>query len=98
MFLDHRDDVCRCKASQRGFCEVRIFGEEVFCAAVDIGEVASTATGDEDLFANAFGVIEQHDAPSAAACFNCTHHAGSARSQDYDISLLHVRSPLLVFF
>ena len=75
-----------------------IFGEKIFCAAVDVGEVASTATGDEDLFADAFGMIEQHDTPSAAACFDCAHHAGSARSQDYDISLLHVRSLLLIFF
>ena len=71
-----------------------IFGEEVFSAAVDVGEVAAASPGDEDLFADAFRMVEQDDAATTTASLQRAHHAGCARSQDYDISLLHLNSPL----
>jgi hypothetical protein len=40
-------------------------------------------------------VVQQHDASSAPSSFQCAHHAGSARPKNYDIHLLHTRSPLL---
>ena len=95
MLLDHGDDVCGCEAGEGGFCEVRIFGEKVFRAGVDVGEVAAAASGDEDLLADAFGMVEQDDAAAAAACLDCAHHAGRACAQNYDINLLH--SPSLIF-
>ena len=33
VLLDHGDDVCGCEAGERGFGEVRIFGEKIFRAA-----------------------------------------------------------------
>jgi hypothetical protein len=65
---------------------------------VDVGEVAAAPSGDEDLFANAFCVVEQDDVTATVASFNCAHHAGGACSQDDDINLLHSRSPLLKLF
>jgi hypothetical protein len=94
VLLDHGDDVCWCETGKRGFCEVRVFGEKIFRAAVDVGEVASAAPGDQDLLADTFCVVEQHHAPTASACFNCAHHASGARAQDYDINFLHSSSPL----
>jgi len=44
VFLDRGNDVCGGKAGERRFCEVRIFGEEVFRAAVDVGEVAAASS------------------------------------------------------
>jgi hypothetical protein len=61
---------------------------------VDVREVASAAAGDQDLLADTFRVVQQHYAAAAASCLNRAHHAGSARSQNYDINFLHVRSPL----
>jgi hypothetical protein len=58
VLLDHGDDVCWYEAGQRGFYEVRVFREKVFRAAVDVGEVASAASGDQDLFADAFRVFQ----------------------------------------
>jgi hypothetical protein len=51
--------------------------------------------GDQNLLADAFGVVEQDDATATAPCLNGAHHAGSACAQDYDINLLH--SPSLIF-
>lgn len=62
---------------------------------MDVREVAPAASGDEYFFSDAFRMVEQDYAPTAAACFDRAHHSGSACSQDYDIDLLHARSPLL---
>jgi hypothetical protein len=94
VLLDHGDDVYRCEASQRGFCEVRIFGEKIFRAAVDVGEVAPAASGDQDLLADAFRVVEQHYAASSPAGFDRAHHACCAPAENYDINFLHSPSPL----
>jgi hypothetical protein len=94
VLLDHGDDVCGCEAGERGFCEVRIFGEKIFRAAVDVGEVAPAASGDQDLLADAFRVVQQNYAPSAPSCLDRAHHAGSARAENYDINFLHSPSPL----
>jgi hypothetical protein len=61
---------------------------------VDVGEVASAASGDQDLLADAFRVVEQHHAPSASARLQRAHHAGGACAQNYDINFLHSPSPL----
>lgn len=95
VFLDQGDDVCRCEAGERGFGEVRVFGEEIFRAAMDVGEVASAASGDQDLLADAFRMVQQDNAPATPTCFDCAHHAGRACSQNYDINLLHSPSPLI---
>ncbi len=63
VLLDQGDDVGGREAGEGGFGEVRVRGEEVFGAGVDVGEVAAAAAGDEDLLADAVGVIEDEDAP-----------------------------------
>jgi hypothetical protein len=75
---------------------VRVFGEKIFRAAVDVSEVAPAASGDQDLLADAFGVVEQDHPAASAPSLNCAHHAGSARAQNNDINLLHSLSPLLL--
>jgi hypothetical protein len=94
MLLNHGDDVRWGEASERGFCEVRIFREKIFRAGVDVGEVAPAAPGDQDLLADAFRVVEQDDASATAPGLNRAHHAGGARAQNYNINFLHSTSPL----
>ena len=92
--FNHGDNVCGCEAGECGFCEVGIFGEKIFGAGVDVGEVGSAAPGDQDLLADAFGVVEQDNPAATAASLNCAHHAGCARAQNYDINFLHSHTPL----
>jgi len=58
VFLDEGDDIGWCETGERGFGEVRVLREKIFRAGVDVGEVASATPGDEDLLADAFGVVE----------------------------------------
>jgi len=52
---------------------MRIGREKAVGRAMDVGEVAASAAGDEDFFADAVGVIEKGDAASALAGFDGAH-------------------------
>ena len=80
VFFNQRDEVCGGVACECGLGEVRVGGEEVFWAAVDVSEVAAATSGDEDFFAGLVCVVEQEDAATAATCFDGTHHAGATGS------------------
>ena len=80
MFFNERDEVCGSVASESGLGEVRIFGEEVFGAAVDVGKVAAASAGDQDFFTGLVGVVEEQDGSSALSGGECGHHSGSTCS------------------
>jgi hypothetical protein len=65
---------------------VRIAGEETVRGAVDVGEVAAAAAGDEDLFANAVGMIEDEDAATTLTCGDGGHEARCACAEDDDVT------------
>ena len=59
MALDQRDEVVLGVAVERGFVEMRIGGEKPVRRAVQVGEVAAPAAGDQDLRAGLVEMIEQ---------------------------------------
>ena len=85
MFFHERDEVIGRVAGQRGFCEVRIRGDEIFRRAMNVREVAASAAGDEDFFAGAVGVFEDSDAASALAGFDGAHESCGACAEDYGV-------------
>jgi hypothetical protein len=68
--------------SECGFCEVRILGDEVFRSAMDVGEVASASSGDEDLSAGLRIMFKQENASVALSSDCSAHEAGSACAED----------------
>lgn len=82
MLFNERDELRWGEAGECGLGEVGVVGEEVFCTGVDVGEVAAASSGDEDLLACFFGVIDEEDASSAAACFDGAHEACGTCSED----------------
>ncbi len=80
VLFNERDEVCGGVASECGLGEVRIFGEKVFRAAVDVSEVAAATAGDEDLFTGLVGVVKEQDGSSALSGGECGHHSGSTGS------------------
>jgi len=87
VLLDQGEEVGGRVASERGLREVRIFGEEIFRAAVDVGEVAAASAGDEDLLAGARGAFEDGDAVSTAASFDGAHETGGTCSENEGVEL-----------
>ena len=89
VLFDQRDEVLRGVAGEGGLGEVWVGGEEVFGAGVEVGEVASAAAGDEDLFAGPVGMIEEEGAAAATGGLDGAHKASCSGSEDEDISVLH---------
>ena len=52
---------------------MRIAGEKILRATVNIGEVAASAAGDQNFLAAAVGVLENGDAPPALPRFDGAH-------------------------
>jgi hypothetical protein len=92
MPLDQCDEVLRRVAGERGACEVRIAGEETVRSAVDVGEVAAAAAGDENLFANTVGMIEDEDAAATLTCGDGGHEARCTSAEDEGIACFFVMS------
>jgi hypothetical protein len=57
MTIDHGDEIRRGETGKRRLAEMRIGGEKMLRAGIDIGEVAATATGNADLLARRAGMI-----------------------------------------
>ncbi len=64
MALDLAQEVLGAEARQRRGAEVRVGREVVLRAGVQVGEVAAAAAGDQDLAAQALGVVEHRDPPA----------------------------------
>ncbi len=85
MLFDERDEVLRRVARQRRLAEMRVRRKEIFRPAMQVGEVAAAAAGDQDFLADAIGVFEHGDAASAFAGGNGAHQAGRASAQHYRV-------------
>ncbi len=80
--LDEGDEVLGDVAGEGGAGEVGVFGEEVFGGGAEIGEVGAASSGDEDLFADSVGVVEDEDAGVAVTGFDGAHEACGSGSED----------------
>src|ERR1035441_1581635 len=72
----------RARPRQRRLAEVRISGEKVVRPAMQIGEIATPAAGNEDLLANAIGVLQHGDPAATLAGFEGTHQSGCAAAEN----------------
>src|SRR5438874_5147050 len=73
MLLDQLDEICRGVSRERRFGEVRISGDEVFRLTVKVGEVAATATGNQNLFPDAPGAFQHRRPPAPLPCLYGAH-------------------------
>ncbi len=89
VLLDEGEEVEGGVAGEGGLGEVRVGGEEVFGAGVEVGEVAAASAGDEDFLAGRGGVFEDEGAAAAAGGVRGAEEAGGAGSEDEDVGLGH---------
>ena len=61
---------------------MRIGREEIRRRGAGVGEVAAAAAGDQDLLADAVGVLDHQHAPAALAGGDRAHQAGGAAADD----------------
>ena len=67
--MDQGDEIGWCVTRQCGFGKMRVGGKEVFRLAIEVGEIAAAAAGDEDLLADAVRVFEDSDASATFSGF-----------------------------
>ena len=88
MTLHHGDEIGRRVAGQRRFHEVRIRGEEILGTAIKIGKIAAAAAGNQNLFADARGALQNGYAPSPLTGFNGAHQPRGAAAENHGIVVL----------
>jgi hypothetical protein len=64
---------------------VGIGGEEVAGAGVEVGEIASAAAGDQDLFAGSVSALDDRNAAAAAAGFHGSHKTRGASAENENV-------------
>ena len=83
-----RDEVRGSVPRQGRFAEVRIGGQEIFRTAMQIGEVAAAASGDEDFLADLLGMLQHSNAAPALGGLDGAHESCRARAEHDDIERL----------
>src|SRR6266404_1686699 len=87
------NEIGRYVSSQCRFSEVWIGGDKVFRSRMQVGEVATPAAGNQDLFADAVGAFEHCHAPSALARLDGTHQPSRTATENHDVKVLFHSSP-----
>jgi hypothetical protein len=82
VLFNERDEVRRSETGESGFGEVRIGGDEIFGAAMNVGEIAAAASGDENFFADLTGAFEKGDSTTALSGLDGTEEAGGSGTED----------------
>jgi hypothetical protein len=90
VLLNQRDEVTRRVSGESGAGEVGIRGEEGIGRAVEIREIATTAAGDEDLFADAVCAVENEDTAAVLTGSYGSHEPGRSSAEYEDIASLFV--------
>jgi hypothetical protein len=75
VFLDEINEVPLRKTAEGAFAEMRVLGNEILWASVDIGEIAAPTAGDADFLPWVLCVIQNQ---CVAARVDRAHHAGGA--------------------
>src|SRR5215467_3673170 len=81
MLFHQRNEVRRRVSCERRFGKVRIGRDKVFRLAVQVGKVAASAAGNQDLLANASGTLQHGNAPAALAGLNGAHESRRATAE-----------------
>src|SRR5690606_6946736 len=79
------DEVMLTVALQRRLGEMRVLGEEIVRAAMQVGEVAAAAAGDADLLSRAGGMVEQQHAAAALRRHAGTEQPRPAGAEDDEV-------------
>ena len=90
--FDKRQKVRRCEAGERRFAEMRAaVADEIVGADIEIGEVAPSTAGDEDLVSQARRVFQHHNRTPAPSRRDGAHQTRRATADDCHIKS-HARS------
>ena len=73
---------------------MRVAGEKILGLTMQVGEVAASATGDKDLLAYPFGMIDDSHLAAAFAGLDSAHEPCSSGPQDDHVEMMLQESPI----
>ena len=82
MLLNQRDEIGGRVAGECRLRKVWIARKEILCRAMNVGEVAPPATGDQNLLAQSLRSFQNSNAASALARLDSAHQACRPASQN----------------
>lgn len=88
MFLDQGDEVSGRVARQGRLGKMRVAGNKILRAAMNVGEVTAPPAGNKNFLPDPVGGFKDDDSPPAFAGFDRTHEPGSAGAEYDDIAFL----------
>jgi len=89
MLFDKGNEIGGSVASQGGFREMLVCGEEVFRLAMKISEVAAASAGDQDFLANFVGAFEHSDMASAFAGLDGAKQPGGSGAKNQSVKFMN---------
>src|SRR5579872_767689 len=85
MLLHQCEEIGRRITGQRRLGKMRIRGEEIFCRAMNVGEVTSAAAGDQNFFSATVRAFQESNATPTFSGFDGAHQAGGTTAENKDV-------------
>ena len=89
MLLGQRDEIRGRVPRQRGFREVFIRGNEIVRLAVNVGEIAASPAGDENLLPDSISMLEHGDTPPAIAGLDGAEESRGPAAKNQGVEFAH---------
>jgi hypothetical protein len=88
MSFDESNEIRGSVPRQRGFGEVGIRGYKILRVAIQIGEIAASAAGDQNLFAGTLAALQNGHTAPAFAGFDGAEESRGSRAKHYSIKFV----------
>jgi hypothetical protein len=82
---EENQEIRRSETGERGLCKMWIRREKILWFGVKVGEIATTAAGNQDFFADAVGMLYDGYAAASLAGLKCAKQPGCAGAEDQDV-------------
>jgi|GEM_PF-6908905 len=88
MFFDQSNEIRGRVPGERGFCEMRVRGDEILRLAMEIREIAASAAGNQDFFASTIGALKHRNAAPAFAGLDRAEESRGARAKNHGVKFV----------
>ena len=88
MFFDQSNEIRGRVPGERGFCEMRVRGDEILRLAMEIREIAASAAGNQDFFASTIGALKNRYAAPAFAGLDRAEESRGARAKYHGVKFV----------
>jgi hypothetical protein len=89
MLFNESNEIGGSVASQGGFREVLVGGDEVFRTTMEVGEIAAASAGNQDFLSDLIGAFEHSDTASAFAGLDGAEQPGGPGAKNQSVKFMN---------